>query len=87
MSIINVETFTWMKPIKARNTSKTYLMIGQVKGVASTLLVTLEGGNGGAVMFCQKHDFAYPIKGKCAECQNTPREETTDASVTARNTG
>lgn len=84
--IINVEMVTWMQPVTAVNTGKTYVMIGQVKGMDKTLLVTLIRGNGGAVMFCQKHQFAYSIHGKCAECQNAPRDETLEVGVTTCDT-
>jgi hypothetical protein len=81
-NIITVEQFTWMKSIIAKNDGHKYYMIGQVKDHADTLLVTLAGGNGGAVMFCQKHSFAYPIMGTCDECRNAPRDVATDASAT-----
>ena len=81
--VVEVELFTWMKRITAKNNGKHYLMIGQLKDRPNTLLVTLEHGNGGAVMFCQIHSAVYHIMGKCSDCQNAPREEHTAVSVTA----
>lgn len=74
-NIIEVESFVWMKEITAVNTGDKYYMIGQVQGVNHTLLVTPKGGNGGAMMFCQEHSFAYPIMGTCNECRNAVVEE------------
>jgi len=79
---VSVEFFTWMKQVTAANNGKKYYMIGQVKDVPSTVLVTLVNGNGGAMMFCQKHSHVYPIKSKCAECQNAPIEPEADNLVT-----
>ncbi len=69
--IILVEEFVWMKRIMAKNDGNHYYMIGRVIGKENTLLVSLVGGNGGALMFCQKHDHVYSIKGSCVECLNT----------------
>lgn len=84
--VMRFEYFTWMKPVVAKNDGKRYLMMGTMINMNHTLLVTLEHGNGGAVMYCQLHGFVYPIKGKCAACQNAPREVQLDECVTARNT-
>lgn len=78
---INVVLHTWMKPVHSKNTDQNFYTIGDVRGRENTLLVTLVGGNGGAVMFCTTHDFAYPIKGQCAECQNATHEVATEAGV------
>jgi hypothetical protein len=85
-NIITVEQFVWMKSITAKNDGHKYYMIGQVKDHADTLLVTLAGGNGGAVMFCQKHSFAYPIMDTCDECRNAPLDVANGASVTSCDT-
>jgi len=85
-NIIEVETFAWMKQITAANTGLKYYMIGQVIGKDQTLLVTPKGGNGGAVMFCLPHSFAYPIKGFCEDCRNTVLLVPIDASVTSCDT-
>lgn len=83
-NIIKVELFSWMQQVKAVNTNQSYYMIGQVRGMDKTLMVTPVGGNGGAVMFCQIHSFAYSINhGSCTECQNAPRDEAIEAGVTA----
>lgn len=84
--VVHVELFRWMQRITAANDGKHYLMIGQVRGMKDTLLVTLEHGNGGAVMFCQKHNHVYQIKGRCAECQNAVLEVDAEASVTVCDT-
>lgn len=81
--IINVELAVWMQQVHANNTGENYYTIGNVKGKKHTLLVTHTKGNGGAVMFCTQHSFAYPIKGACAECQNAVTNVADDASVTA----
>jgi len=84
--IIEVEQFVWMKSIVAKNDKQKYYMIGKVKDHANTLLVTLAGGNGSAVMFCLSHSFAYPINGTCDECRNAVRDVADDASVTSCDT-
>lgn len=78
--------FNWMKPIKANNDGKTYLMIGDMQNVPDTLLVTLQHGNGSGMFMCKQHGFVYPIKGACAECQNAPRDEALEAGATACST-
>ena len=85
-NIIEVYTFSWMKKITAKNNGKKYQMIGEVRGVEHTLLVSLVDGNGGAVMFFQTHSFAYPIKGSCEECRNAVVPVAVDASVTSCDT-
>lgn len=81
--VVKVELFTWMKRITAQNNRKDYYMIGQVRGIKDTLLVTLVNGNGGAVMFCQKHQAVYPLKGKCSECQNAVVEVAIETDATS----
>jgi hypothetical protein len=70
----NIITFVYMKSIVAKNNEKKYYMLAPLQAPTPTLVVTLAGGNGGAVMFCQRHSFAYPIMGTCDECRNAPRD-------------
>lgn len=69
-----VELVTWMKQVHAKNTNKNYYTMGVVLSRKDTLAVTPVGGNGGAMFYCQPHQFAYEIKGQCAECQTAVLE-------------
>lgn len=53
---------------------KAYRIIGRIDGKEHTLLVSIVGGDGGALMFCTEHSIAYSVNGKCVGCQNAVRE-------------
>ena len=83
---VEVELFVWMQKVTAKNNGKKYYQIGSVKGIPHTLIVTLVDGNGGAMMFCTKHDEVYPLKGSCAECRNAVVTVAVEAGVTSCDT-
>lgn len=85
MRPVNVQS-TWMQEHHAIN-GKTYLEIGKVDGRQKTLLVTLKGGTGGAVMYCEIHKQVYGIVHEvCPDCRNAVREEPAEFGVTACDT-
>jgi acyl CoA:acetate/3-ketoacid CoA transferase beta subunit len=84
--VVNFEAVTWMQKVIAKNNDLAYYTIGKVKDKKNTLLVTAVKGNGGAMFFCQTHDEVYPIKSRCAQCQNAVVDVPADASVTSCDT-
>ena len=83
---LHYEEYVYNQIIKATNDGKDYYIIGEMQNVPNTLLVTLVGGNGGGRFLCLKHGSVYLISEKCTDCQNAPRDEANDASVTSCDT-
>lgn len=66
-----VEPVVWNQLITATNGKEYYMLSHLLDARTPTLVVTLKGGNGGAMFMCEMHKVVYPINhGACAECQS-----------------
>lgn len=65
---------------------KAYRIISRLEDPADTLLVSIIGGNGGALQFCTRHSIAYRIQDTCTVCRDHVPKMGLEAGVTTCDT-
>lgn len=84
-AIVKVQTVNWMKVMKATNTDHTLYLVGRVENFPHTLLVA-DSETKEQIFFCEKHNFAYRNRDRCADCVTQALDVENEASVTACDT-
>lgn len=85
MGIVRVQTANWMRVMHATNTDHTLYLVGRVENFPHTLLVADEETKE-QIFFCEKHNFAYRNRDRCADCVTQALDEEPEASVTGCDT-
>jgi len=85
---IVVHPVAWMQQLHPINNNVLkFFAFAKFDGRENTLVI-LDGTGikGQPWLYCQVHNFVYPIKGFCQECENALEKAHQDASVTTCNT-